>query len=845
MIMTNVRSILLSVAALLMGAALANAQGFKVNDLEYLENHGANVMVFSDVYPEGHQGGLTIVMNGDRVAGSGDVRLEISQGQWQGLPRMRSRQVNKEGNEISVTLSYPDSTHHLSGFNPAIYPDVTFNYTINVKGDGDAVVVTVDLDRPVPEWLAGKIGFNLELTPSTLLGQPWIMDERTGYFPHQSSGPTMRQESNTNHIGDFNPKGKASLDQLLLDRKTYNPMIADDIVSAPMAKGKTFVLNPHKSLKKVTFECLTGEFGLYDGRINHNNGWFILRSDIKPGATKEAAKWVIKPEIDKDWRYVPVVQTSQIGYYPGQKKIAVIELDKRDNDFKTPVLYRIDALGERAVKEGPAHQWGDFYRYNYLQFDFSDVVEEGLYKVRYGDSESVVFRISKDLYDVGVWQTEVEYFLPIQMCHMEVREKYRVWHGYCHDDDAIMAKTDINHIDGYSQGASTMTKYKPGDRVPGLNIGGWHDAGDYDLRVESQAGEAYVLALAFENFGAYWDETSIDFVNKITELHQPDGKNDILQQVENGALTIVAGWDALGRLYRGILCPTVRQYVHLGDAAAHTDNVCDGHDDRWVFTEDNPYKEIDVAGKLAAMSRVLKGHNDTLSTRCLEISEAIYKGLPENERLTGGKLFAAVELYLTTGSNEYRDFVLDHKDYIAKNISRCGWFVGRFDKAVGNKKFSKAIREALPSIRETFEGYARLNPYGIAHNRGNRSSGSWEPQSHTFNYCLLHESYPELFDPEYIYNSINYLLGFHPGTNRVSFVTGVGVETQKAAYGTNRADWSYIPGGVAPGTNLIRPDLPELLDFPFIWQQGEYCMGGLTSNFMYMVLLAQRNLKNK
>ena len=196
--MTNVRSILLSVAALLMGAALANAQGFKVNDLEYFENHGANVMVFSDVYPEGHQGGLTIVMNGDRVAGSGDVRLEISQGQWQGLPRMRSRQVNKEGNEISVTLSYPDSTHHLSGFNPAIYPDVTFNYTVNVKGDGDAVVVTVDLNRPVPEWLAGKIGFNLELTPSTLLGQPWIMDERTGYFPHQPwtpAGSTIRTRS--------------------------------------------------------------------------------------------------------------------------------------------------------------------------------------------------------------------------------------------------------------------------------------------------------------------------------------------------------------------------------------------------------------------------------------------------------------------------------------------------------------------------------------------------------------------------------------------------------------------------------------------------------------------------
>ena len=86
-----------------------------------------------------------------------------------------------------------------------------------------------------------------------------------------------------------------------------------------------------------------------------------------------------------------------------------------------------------------------------------------------------------------------------------------------------MAKTDINHIDGYTQGTSTLCKYQPGDLVPGLNVGGWHDAGDYDLRVESQAGEAYILAMACENFGTYWDETSIDFEKKIVEIHDSGG----------------------------------------------------------------------------------------------------------------------------------------------------------------------------------------------------------------------------------------------------------------------------------------------------------------------------------
>ena len=123
-----------------------------------------------------------------------------------------------------------------------------------------------------------------------------------------------------------------------------------------------------------------------------------------------------------------------------------------------------------------------------------------------------------------------------------------------------------------------------------------------------------------------------------------------------------------------------------------------------------------------------------------------------------------------------------------------------------------------------------------------RSSGSWEPQHLGYNYCYLHAAYPDLFAPDYIFNAVQYLLGMHPGRNQAAFVTGVGAETVKAAYGVNRADWSYIPGGVSPGTNLIRPDLPELLHFPFLWQEGEYCLGGHATWFMYMVLASQKIL---
>jgi hypothetical protein len=36
--------------------------------------------------------------------------------------------------------------------------------------------------------------------------------------------------------------------------------------------------------------------------------------------------------------------------------------------------------------------------------------------------------------------------------------------------------------------------------MPGLERGGWHDAGDYDLRIESQAVSTWRLAMMYELF---------------------------------------------------------------------------------------------------------------------------------------------------------------------------------------------------------------------------------------------------------------------------------------------------------------------------------------------------------
>lgn len=836
---------------LAMSVSTLMAQNFELNDAGYFTCEGVNVMSFDDFYPEGHQGGVCILMNGKRIATNGDIRMDATPGQWQPVPKKLKRETGT--NWINTTLCFPDSSRHLTGFNPMIYPEYNLTYQVKVEAQGEDVIVTVDLDTPVPDYLLGKAGFNLEFFPGELFGKPWIMDEQTGIFPQQPNSPVIKTKSYLDHIGNYtNPNDPlpATVDRLV-DNDAFCPIKADDIIAEPYAVGKKFTSCPDDDLERITIESLCNSpLKLYDGRMNHNNGWFVLRSELPAGVTKGAIKWRISPSITKGWMYKPVVQTSQVGYMTNQTKQAVIELDKRDTSNNSARLYKITPEGEKLVKELATAEWGNFLRYRYLKADFSDVEESGMYKIRYAESESPAFKISSDVFDRGVWQPVIEYFLPVQMCHMRVNEKYKVWHQCCHMDDGRLAETG-DHFDGYSQVAGIETPYKIGDVVKDVNVGGWHDAGDFDLRVESQSGESYILALAYEAFKPEIDATSIDQNKHITEIHQPDGKNDVLQQVENGALTVVAGYKALKRLYRGIICSKLRQYVMLGDASAMTDNISGNDDDRWVFTEDNPSRELSTAADLAASSRVLKGFNDTLSAQCLDIAKTLYEVTRvENIQTNAMKLKAATELYLATDERPYLDFIISQKEAVSEHSNMCGWFLARVEQKVNGMKdkkvqaWVKAYKAGLNKYAERLKKDVTENPYGVPYRPSIWGAG-WDIQTFGFQNYFLANAYPEMFSTAPVTDALNFVLGCHPGINQSSFAGGVGQKSATVGYGLNRSDWSYIPGGVVSGTALIRPDFPELLVFPYLWQQVEYVLGGGSSHYMFLVLATKDLLSKK
>jgi len=818
--LSRIIGVVSAVALLTASGAMAEPQ-LKLNDKGYFEASGLNVTVFADIYPDGHQTGVTVIQHGTRVAANGDLRLEPSPGQWSPMPAGDGKPtVDPATNTVTQALHYPDESKNRKGFNPIDYPDLNFSYHVRVTPlEGDSFQVSVDLDQPLPKDWEGKVGFNFELFPTDLFGKTWLMDGKSGIFPRQANGPVVDDHG--------------------------------QLITAPMSVGRTLTVAPENPLQRMTIESKTGELELLDGRGTFNNAWYVVREITRPGATKDAITWVITPNVDPNWRYTPVIQVSQVGYRPGQAKTIVVEQDARDLRADPLVLYRITDSGRQEVKRFDTKEWGSFLRYNYVTADLSGVTDPGMYEVGYRDQMSGPFRIGDDVYDRNVWQPTLEYFLNVQMCHMLVKEKYRTWHGLDHQDDARMAQIG-DHFDGYDQPAETLTKYKPGDRVPGLTSGGWHDAGDYDLRVESQMGTVWLLSKMVEEFGLNYDATTIDEVKKETDIHQPDGQNDAIQQIEHGLLSVLGGYKALGRTYRGIIEPTLEQYTLLGDISTQTDGLdydpalkagektgtsSSAPDDRWVFTEDNPDRELSTAAQLYTASRVLRTANPQMSTDALAAANDLYSHAFGRAKDLRAKVFVLSELAQTTRDPTVIKKLIVMKPDIVAHIDQTGAVLASAMPLIGDRAFVRDVASAVKTYQAKLTEDATKTPYGVPYVPYIWGAG-WDIQQFGVDQYFFRKAWPQFTPDTLQMEALNFVLGVHPGENTESFASGVGVRSATIAYGANRADWSYIPGGVISGTALIRPDLPELKEWPYFWQQREYVMGGGETNYMFLALAA-------
>ena len=371
-------------------------------------------------------------------------------------------------------------------------------------------------------------------------------------------------------------------------------------------------------------------------------------------------------------------------------------------------------------------------------------------------------------------------------------------------------------------GPTTDSPFAPGEHIPGLDRGGWYDAGDFDIRTQTQAQAVSNLVLAREHFGVDWDATTVDQKARLVEIRRPDGVPDALQQIEHGVLALLAQYRAIGHAIPGIIEPTLEQYTHLGDGASKTDNRVyaerlgpldtDGRysgvaDDRWAFTSRSTALDYAAAAALAAAARALRGHDDALA-----------QGVPGDGRARVARRARAAACRLRVlqhrrrrhhrGRDRRRRRAADRDRGRAAvreaphgaasgdqgALPPAGLERGARDPADG-RRVQEELASALRAFKATRDQELAKNPFGVPITTGNWGGAGPVAQFGVQMY-FLHRAFPELVGPEYTLRAFDYVLGRHPASN-LSYVSSVGTRSKLVATATtarttrsSRAGWS-------------------------------------------------------
>ena len=326
---------------------------------------------------------------------------------------------------------------------------------------------------------------------------------------------------------------------------------------------------------------------------------------------------------------------NQLGYYPHATKIALIPaLEER--------AFAVEQSG-RVVFEGAlsaASYWKDAGD-NYQLADFSDFNTPGTYQLRVGSEVSASFQIAKGVYfEVAKATVKAMYY---QRASAELKEDHAgKWaRPFGHPDTACAFHASTGR---------TGEMDSPG---------GWYDAGDYGKYTIPLAYTVHRLLSLYERYPFIFSDGSLNIPES------GNGRNDLLDEVRYGLDWLETMQDADGGAFHKLTGLRFEPKEVMPHNATRK---------RYIIGKSTA-ASLNYAAALAHAARIYKDIDPEFSTRILQRAERAWQWAQANPEAhfknpddvrTGeyarnaGRdefMWAAVELYISTGNSLYRDAI--------------------------------------------------------------------------------------------------------------------------------------------------------------------------------------------
>ncbi|MCR4853572.1 MAG: glycoside hydrolase family 9 protein [Prevotella sp.] len=291
-----------------------------------------------------------------------------------------------------------------------------------------------------------------------------------------------------------------------------------------------------------------------------------------------------------------IIRLNQVGVYPGQEKVVVLEGTSKKVSVKNS---RGKKAGKVKVLRTARSPWSGKQR---TVVSISGLTQAGDYTVTSGADKATLTVKPSALRDITAGSLKAFYY---QRTAMPIEQRYA---GQWNRPAGHMDNEVYIHPSAVSPG-------RPAGSVIS-SPWGWYDAGDYNKYIVNSAFSIGIMLCSYEQNKAYFDQLNADI---------PESQNqtaDLLDEIMYNLkwmLTMQDPWD--GGVYHKLTTPNFEGFVKPGDC----------HQKRYVVQK-SVTASYDFAAVMAQAARVFKGNKDypDFSAQAERAAMAAFKWAEEN-----------------------------------------------------------------------------------------------------------------------------------------------------------------------------------------------------------------------